>query len=538
MKHVAIIAAVLLIAISPVLAAPVVEWQSRFGGPDQDWANSVVPISGGGYLAAGTYLIQPGNPIYGGSEEFLLARTDAEGNPLWQRRYDLGLMSWGANAVEAGDGGFVMAGTVHVQWNYFNSHTTLIKTDGDGNILWTKTFSANRPHSIDNTEAGYVQRTADGGFILLVTYIEYVGADNTIMLIKTDADGNEVWRARPGVPMSYGNMVRQTSDGGYAVCGSIGDGVDESAYDSYNTYLLKTDQNGDTEWTATYEKAGYDACGALRQTADGGFVLFGNTMSFGVTDTTDYILTKTDSTGNLTWQTVWGAAGDDWSGGVAEIDGGGFVVSGSRRSVNITDELQVQIEVAQFSAGGRKLSGILLGEPSWSGRPYAEGISIEKTDDGGFVVGGLMVDENWDPFLAKLAPMETGELVNVTIDIKPGSAINPINLRSQGTTPVAIFGTADFDAAQVDPATVTLAGAPVATNSQGKLRASVTDVDEDGLDDLVLHVVTARMTLAVGDTSATLTGQTYDGTPIEGSDKVTVIKRRNTRGTLKRQARR
>ena len=88
MKRLLAIAAVLSISISPALAAPVVEWQSRFGSPEQDWANSVEPLSGGGYLAAGTYLVQPGNPISGGSEEFMLARTDGAGNLLWQRMYD------------------------------------------------------------------------------------------------------------------------------------------------------------------------------------------------------------------------------------------------------------------------------------------------------------------------------------------------------------------------------------------------------------------------------------------------------------------
>jgi hypothetical protein len=41
------------------------------------------------------------------------------------------------------------------------------------------------------------------------------------MLIKTDADGNELWRTRPADPLSRGVAVRQTADGGYAICGSV-----------------------------------------------------------------------------------------------------------------------------------------------------------------------------------------------------------------------------------------------------------------------------------------------------------------------------
>jgi len=49
----------------------------------------------------------------------------------------------------------------------------------------------------------------------------------------------------------------------------------------------------------------------------------------------------------------------------------------------------------------------------------------------------------------------------VSIDIKPGSDVNSINLGSNGTIPVAIFSTVDFDATTVDPLTVMLADASV-----------------------------------------------------------------------------
>ena len=49
--------------------------------------------------------------------------------------------------------------------------------------------------------------------------------------------------------------------------------------------------------------------------------------------------------------------------------------------------------------------------------------------------------------------------IEVPVDIKPTSCPNPINTKSNGVTPVAILGTLDFDVTQIDPVTVTLAGA-------------------------------------------------------------------------------
>lgn len=107
------------------------------------------------------------------------------------------------------------------------------------------------------------------------------------------------------------------------------------------------------------------------------------------------------------------------------------------------------------------------------------------------------------------------EVIEVTIDIKPGSATSSINLGSKGNVPVAILSDASFDARDVDPATVRLAGALAR-------RASVEDVNQDGRPDLVLHVRTQDLMLDPGDTEAVLTGGTFDGRAIEGRDSVTL----------------
>jgi hypothetical protein len=110
----------------------------------------------------------------------------------------------------------------------------------------------------------------------------------------------------------------------------------------------------------------------------------------------------------------------------------------------------------------------------------------------------------------------------VTIDVKPGSDVNSINLRADGTTPVAILSSATFDATTVDPSTVRLSGAAVALRPNGTPMAGRQDVNGDGRDDLVVHVVTSALRLGGGLVEAILTGRTFDGQEIRGSDWVTV----------------
>ena len=121
--------------------------------------------------------------------------------------------------------------------------------------------------------------------------------------------------------------------------------------------------------------------------------------------------------------------------------------------------------------------------------------------------------------------------IRVAVDIRPGSRVNPINLGARGLVPVAILGAADFDPREVDPASVLLAGAPVAKRPFGRTRymARMMDVNHDRIKDLLLLIVNEELNLQPGDTKAVLTGTTYDGSPITGEDSVKVIVPRGKR---------
>jgi len=102
------------------------------------------------------------------------------------------------------------------------------------------------------------------------------------------------------------------------------------------------------------------------------------------------------------------------------------------------------------------------------------------------------------------------------IDIKPGSDPNSINLKSKGVVPVAVLTTSCLDATTVDPDTVLFAGA-------SPVRWTIEDVDGDGDMDLLFHFKTQELDLDENSTEATLTGSTYDGDPIQGTDTVNIV---------------
>ena len=107
--------------------------------------------------------------------------------------------------------------------------------------------------------------------------------------------------------------------------------------------------------------------------------------------------------------------------------------------------------------------------------------------------------------------------IEVAVDIKPGSAVNSINLKSKGVVPVAILTTEDFDAVNVDANSVIFAGA-------SPVRAQIEDVNSDGYNDILFHFRTRELSeLSSGSTKASLTGTTLEGTSITGEDTVKIV---------------
>jgi hypothetical protein len=285
-------------------------WTKTYGGSGIDEGNSIHNTFDGGFILAGAL-----------SNNFLfynawLLRTDSNGDTLWTKSYAKNTEGYATSVIETSDSGFVFTGTVNSQIT-FSKDVWLVKTDAAGDTVWSKTFGGNG-EDIGNV----VLQTSDGGFVVAGTK-RPIAQERDVYLVRTDENGDTLWTKSYNGPSSInsadeGRDIVLMPDGGFTILG----------FTSLNIWLLRTDENGDTLWTKQYSGGGKK----IHPTSDGGFIITG-----------DLWLTKTDSSGDLMWSRVMDGFAED----VLQTSDGGYVTAGYNFFSATNDDLWI----AKFGSG-------------------------------------------------------------------------------------------------------------------------------------------------------------------------------------------
>ena len=280
-------------------------WTQTYGDSAQDHGHSVQQTTDGGYIITG----EKGffNDIY-------LIKTDSLGNTLWTQEFEGDYGSWGTSVQQTTDGGYILTG--HKNTTGAGTFAFLIKTDPFGDTLWTRDFSGN-----GGAGGQSVQQTADAGYIITGYSSDPTGVFMDAYLVKTDSSGDTLWTrtyGEGGSEQEKGYSVQQTTDGGYIITGYKG---------LYDVYLVKTDSRGDTLWTRTFGGGASDHGMSVQQTADGGYVITGVTRSYGAGSADSYLI-KTDSLGDTLWTSTFGGSNTDGGYSVQQTTDGGYIIVG------------------------------------------------------------------------------------------------------------------------------------------------------------------------------------------------------------------
>lgn len=170
----------------------------------------------------------------------------------------------------------------------------------------------------------------DGGY-LLAGYSSSFGAGNRdqVYLVKTNTNGYTEWRKDIGGEYSdKGFAATNTDDGGYAIAGLT---TSYGGRDNYDFYFVKTDSEGNVEWESNFGGDHNEIAYDVIQTSDGGYLLGGTTVTYG-NKGTDWWVVKTNETGEKEWSRYYGGEQDEELKSVMETEDGNFVLGGSTAS--------------------------------------------------------------------------------------------------------------------------------------------------------------------------------------------------------------
>ena len=244
-------------------------------------------------------------------------------------------------------------------------------TGPDNNpLIFSKTFGEN-----ELDKGNSVQQTTDGGFIIAGFTKSFGNGESDTWLIKTDSNGNEEWnQIFGGSYTDGGRCIQQTTDGGFIITGytsSFGNG-------NYDIWLIKTDSDGNEEWNQTFGGSGWDTGYSVQQTTDGGYIIAGSTTSFG-NAYLDLWLIKTDSGGNEEWNQIFGGVYDDTCYSVQQIADGYIITGYTMSNGNGVHD----VWLIKTDSNGNEEWNKTFGGSGWD-----TGYSVQQTADGGYIITG------------------------------------------------------------------------------------------------------------------------------------------------------
>ncbi|MCY7409185.1 MAG: T9SS type A sorting domain-containing protein [Chitinophagales bacterium] len=400
--------------LSSAQSAPDKDWDYTFGGQQSDTLSTMKQTSDGGFMLAGRSSSSiSGNKTQNtkGLSDYWIVKLNYAGVKLWD--YDFGGSSYDVltSFCETSSGNFIFAGYSNSGISGDKSQETrgkydfwIVKTNASGIKIWDKRYGgSNNDLLID------IHETTDGGFIL-GGYSDS-GADgdktqtsqgaNDYWIVKTDSNGNKLWDARFG-GCSDDNLftVIQTTDGGYLLGGlthsliSCGGDIEQAGYGGKDYWIVKTDANGNKQWTNRFGGNDRDILRSIIETASG-YLLAGLSASDVVGDQTnakrgkdDYWLIKTDLNGAKIWDKRYGGNKSDVLNDMHKTSDGGYVLGGYSAS-------GISGEKTQNPNGGNDYwivkidsGGILEYDKTIGGFENDELSSVFQGVDCGLILGG------------------------------------------------------------------------------------------------------------------------------------------------------
>lgn len=387
------------------------EWVRTHGGTNYDDATLVRQTADGGFIvAAKSFSFDPAGDGW-------ILKLDASGNTTWQKRYGGAYNDRTWAVYQTSDGGYVVAGYTN-SFGQGSYDFWVMKLNSDGTVAWQKTYG-----DVQSDEASAIQQTTDGGFIVAGASKSFSPGNYDFWVLRLNPDGSVAWQRRYGGGADdYAYFIRETTDHGYILAGytdSFGAGLRDG-------WILKLNSSGGVVWSKTFGGLNIDGIGCVQETSDG-YIATGATLSYGAGGADVWVL-KLDGNGDVVWQRAYGGSNNDFAYFIQPTSDGGFVLAGETSSFGAGGR---EAWVVKLSSTGnitwQKTLGGAADDWTWS---------IQQTTDGGYVAAGQSVSFGaglGDAWVLKLDA--TGAVAGCSLVGESNATVIPTSVAANPVTP-------------------------------------------------------------------------------------------------------
>ena len=363
-----------------------------YGGDNDDRGQAAIQTNDGGFCITGYT-----NSFGAGPSDWdiYVIRTDDKGDTLWTKTYGGAGSEWGRDIRQTSDNGFIIVGNTNSFGGKQNVY--VIKTDENGDTLWTTMVGGSED------DHGYAVQVISDGYIIAGDTKSKGAGESDLYLIKLGTAGNVVWdKTFGGADPETGRYVEQTSDNGFIICGAKSIDSGYGYYDKSGGYLVKTDANGDLGWTKIYDEGWWLSFQEVHELPEGGYIITGNDEMSG-------ILYKMKASGDKIWSKAFYFTNHVYDLYSLIVMDSSYLMAGAMAD----DEALVIYDfyLVNTDTSGNKIWEKTYGEPTLDEMFY----SIDTTDDGGFILCGLMESPNPTVnYNVGLVKLDTSACINPT----------------------------------------------------------------------------------------------------------------------------
>lgn len=144
----------------------------------------------------------------------------------------------------------------------------MLKTDENGDTIWTKTFGD------DGESAQDIIQADDEGFLIVGNTYDQQTGDHNYLIIKTDQNGDSLWAKISTVPLyDYAYKILKAGNNEYLIQGTV---YRSSQWQEPAPFINKINSNGDSIWPFIYTGQYAGTIADIKAYGNGEYIMVGS----------------------------------------------------------------------------------------------------------------------------------------------------------------------------------------------------------------------------------------------------------------------